>query len=76
MHPHEHAAERPAKPLFVSIAETARITGLSVVTVYRLIAREQLACVKAGRKSLVSMASIEAYAASLPRFVGKAARGA
>jgi hypothetical protein len=54
----------------VSISDTTVLTGLSTVTVYRLIAKEKLVCVKAGAKSLVEVASIRRYLASLPRFVG------
>jgi excisionase family DNA binding protein len=75
MHPNEDAAER-LEPLYLSIAQTSRITGLSHVTVYRLIAREELTCVKAGSKSLVEMASIKRYLSSLPRFVGKTGKAA
>jgi excisionase family DNA binding protein len=76
-HEHEHAAGRGAvKPLFLSVQDAARTLGLSVVSIYRLIAREKLVSAKAGRKTLVSMASIEAYAASLPRFVGTTGRSA
>jgi hypothetical protein len=62
--------ERPVEPLYVSISDTTVLTGLSTVTVYRLIAKGKLVCVKAGAKSLVEVASIKSYLASLPRFVG------
>jgi hypothetical protein len=75
-YPREHAAERPVARLYVSISDTARLTGLSTVTVYRLIAKEKLVCVKAGAKSLVEVASIRRYLASLPRFVGTTGGGA
>ena len=59
--PLDYAAERyrdypdaapPLEPFYVSIPETSRLTGLSTVTIYRLIANERLVCVKAGAKSL------------------------
>jgi hypothetical protein len=71
MHPNEHASERQLDPLYVSIAEATRITGLSTVTIYRLVAAEKLVCIKAGAKSLVEMASIKNYLSSLPRFTGR-----
>ena len=71
MHPTEYASERQLDPLYVSIAEATRLTGLSTVTIYRLIADEQLVCIKAGAKSLVELASIKSYLSSLPRFVGR-----
>ena len=76
MHPNELGAERRIEPLYVSIPETSRITGLSTVTIYRLIADERLVCIKAGAKSLVEMASIKGYLASLPRFIGKTGKAA
>ena len=76
-HPHEQATvERPLEPLYVSISDTTVLTGLSTVTVYRLIAQGKLVCVKAGAKSLVEVASIKSYLASLPRFVGTTGRAA
>jgi excisionase family DNA binding protein len=76
MHPHEHAAERQVEPLYVSIPNTARLTGLSTATIYRLIANGELVCVKAGAKSLVEVASVKSYLASLPRFVGRTGQAA
>ena len=76
MHPNEFGAGRQIEPLYVSIPETSRIVGLSTVTIYRLIANKRLVCIKAGAKSLVEMASIKSYLASLPRFIGKTGRAA
>ena len=70
MQPHGYAEKHRVEPLYVSIPETSRPTGLARVTIYRLIAAEKLVCRKAGAKSLVEVASIHAYLASLPRFVG------
>ena len=83
--PLEYAAERyrgypdstpHLEPLYVSIPETSRLTGLSTVTIYRLIASEKLICIKAGAKSLVEFASIKPYLAALPRFIGKTGQAA
>ena len=76
MHISEHPSNREVDPLYVSILESARLTGLSTVTIYRLIASNRLVCVKAGAKSLVEVASIKGYLASLPRFVGKTGQSA
>jgi hypothetical protein len=76
MHTNECTAERRVEPLYVSIAETARIAGLSTVTIYRLIADEKLVCVKAGAKSLVELTSLKSYLGSLPRFVGRTGKAA
>jgi excisionase family DNA binding protein len=63
--------EQRAEPLFVSIKESGRIAGLSPVTIYRLIAGGHLRAAKAGSKTLVELASVKAYLAALPRFVGR-----
>jgi len=76
MQPISDTIERQAEPLYASIWETSRLTGLATVTIYRLIADGKLLCVKAGAKSLVEMASVKGYLASLPRFVGKTGKHA
>jgi excisionase family DNA binding protein len=74
-HGDEHGDAQPRlKPFYVSVKDAARLLGLGIVTIYRLVAAGKLVAVKAGRKTLVSTESLEAYAASLPRFVGKTGR--
>ena len=58
-------AEAPTK--MRSIAGTSDRIGQSRGRVYRLIGQERLQAFKAGWRTLVSDASIEAYLASLPR---------
>jgi excisionase family DNA binding protein len=70
MEPNSDIVERKIEPLYVSVQAATQITGLSTVTIYRLIASERLSAVKAGAKTLVELASIKGYLASLPRFVG------
>jgi excisionase family DNA binding protein len=70
------APARAAEPIFVSVQETPRLTGLSKVTLYRLIAAGELTAVKAGSKTLVEYASLKSYSARLPRFVGRTGRRA
>lgn len=48
------------KPLTVRIPEAARMTGLGRTKLYELIASGDLAVVKIGRATLITMASIEA----------------
>ena len=69
-------AEPNAEPLYTSVKGATEITGLSPVTIYRLIAAEKLMARKAGAKTLVEVASIKNYLASLPRFVGSTGRKA
>jgi hypothetical protein len=68
--------ETNVEPLYVSIRSATQITGLSTVTIYRLIAAEKLVAIKSGTKTLVEMASIKSHLASLPRFVGTTGRKA
>lgn len=56
------------KPIGLSISNTGdALGGLSRATIYRMIARKELEAVKVGTRTLVTMASIEAYVASAPR---------
>jgi excisionase family DNA binding protein len=68
---YENNSERRLERLYASIREASQIVGLSPVTLYRLIASEKLVAVKAGSKTLVEVASLRSYMASLPRFVGR-----
>lgn len=54
------------EPLFVSPTEAGRLLGISRAAVYRLLASGDLSARKAGRRTLVPVESIRAYAASLP----------
>lgn len=63
------AQARPAatiEPISTTIEEVARLTGLSVRSVYRELAAGNLAAVKRGRTTLVMMDSVRRYMASLP----------
>lgn len=51
------------KELTVSIAEAQRALGLSRTTVFQLAAAKRLTRVKVGRRSLITVASIEALVA-------------
>jgi len=64
-------SERRFEPRYASVDEASWIASLSRVTIYRLIAAEKLVAVKAGSKTLVEVASLQTYMASLPRFVGR-----
>jgi excisionase family DNA binding protein len=54
------------KPITATIPEVGRLTGLSRSKIYRLLALEKLQAVKSGRSTLVLMASVTEYLASLP----------
>jgi hypothetical protein len=66
------------KPIALSIPETGRALGgagdpLSRNTIYRMIGRGELEAFKLGARTMVTLASIEAVAASAPRLAGAAA---
>ncbi len=50
-------------PLLVSVEEAARLLSISTRTVYRLIADASLPFIKLGRRTLVSVASLENWVA-------------
>ena len=56
------------KPLRVPIEEAARLLGISRPTMFRRIQRGEITAVKDGRRTLVTAAELERYAAlpSLP----------
>ena len=58
--------EMPAL-LAVTIKEGVRLTGISRTRIYELIGQNRLEAVKAGRRTLLRVASLEDYMASLPR---------
>ena len=57
-----------ATPLAVTIPEAVRLTGLSRSALYELMKRGDLTARKAGRRTLISFADLEAYLAGLPTY--------
>ena len=60
------------KPIALSIAQTGKLLGgeddpLSKNTIYRMISRRELEAFKLGARTFITMASIEAVAATAPR---------
>jgi hypothetical protein len=53
--------------LAVPIRKAPAISGLSIPTIYREAAKKNLILIKYGRSTLVDMASLRAFLASLPR---------
>ena len=48
-------------PLLVSEKEAARLLGISLRTVRRLIARKELRAIRVGRRSLISRQALEQF---------------
>jgi excisionase family DNA binding protein len=53
-------------PLAIPLPHAPSLTGLSRSTIYREAARGNIRLIKAGRSTLVDMASVRAFLASLP----------
>lgn len=59
-------------PLAVTIPEAVRLSGCSRSALYAALKRRDLVARKAGRRTLIVLADLEAYLASLPAYRGEA----
>lgn len=55
-------------PIAVTIPDAVRLSGCSRSALYEALKRGDLTARKAGRRSLIMMADLEAYLASLPSY--------
>jgi excisionase family DNA binding protein len=55
-------------PLAITIHEAVKVTGLSRSRIYEALRRQELTALKAGRRTLIPVADLEAYLASLPTY--------
>lgn len=55
-------------PIAVTIPEAVSVTGLSRSAIYEALKRRELNAKKAGRRTLIPVADLEAFLASLPNF--------
>lgn len=60
------------KPISVTIPEAVRLSGISRTAIYSALQRKALTARKAGRRTLISFADLEAYLASLPAYKAEA----
>ena len=65
----------PNQILLVSQCEAARILGVERTTIWRMCSRDDLARVRIGRRSLITMESINAFIASQVESVRDDQRG-
>ena len=56
----------------VTIPDAVKATGMSRTSIYQALKRGELVAKKAGRRTLISVADLEAYVASLPAYQGEA----
>lgn len=55
-------------PIAVTIPDAVKATGMSRTSIYEALKRGDLKARKAGRRTLISFADLEAYLASLPTY--------
>ncbi len=55
-------------PIAVTIPEAVKLSGISRSAIYLALKKQQLVARKAGRRTLIPFAELEAYVASLPNF--------
>jgi excisionase family DNA binding protein len=57
-------------PIAVTIAAAVELSGMSRTSIYEALNRGDLKAHKAGRRTLISYASLEAHFGSLPEYRG------
>jgi excisionase family DNA binding protein len=65
----------PDRVLLVSQCDAARLLGVDRTTIWRMCGRGDLARVHIGRRTLITMASVDAFIASQIEGVGNHQRG-
>jgi excisionase family DNA binding protein len=65
MSSHKRLTER-AEPAFLTIPAACKYLALGETSVYRLLGAGKLEGKKAGRRTLITFASVKSYASSLP----------
>lgn len=55
-------------PIAVTIPDAVRVSGMSRTSIYEALKRGDLTARKAGRRTLISFADLQAYLASLPTY--------
>lgn len=55
-------------PIAVTIPDAVKATGMSRTSIYEALKRGDLTARKAGRRTLISFADLEAYLANLPTY--------
>lgn len=56
------------KPISITIRDAVQTTGISRSALYEALKRGDLSARKAGRRTLIPIADLEAYLASLPTY--------
>jgi excisionase family DNA binding protein len=56
------------KPIAVTIPEAVKLSGISRTALYEALKKQRITARKAGRRTLIQYAELEAYLASLPPY--------
>ena len=56
------------EPIAVTIPDAVKASGMSRTSIYEALKRGDLSARKAGRRTLISFADLQAYLASLPAY--------
>ena len=56
------------QPIAITIPEAVKLSGMSRTAIYEALKRQDISARKAGRRTLISFADLEAYLASLPEY--------
>ena len=59
-------------PIAITVPDAVKATGMSRTSIYAAMKRGDLCARKAGRRTLISIADLEAYLASLPAYQARA----
>ena len=55
-------------PISVTIPDAVKVSGMSRTSIYEALKRGDLTARKAGRRTLISFADLQAYLAALPTY--------
>ncbi|MCR9072724.1 MAG: helix-turn-helix domain-containing protein [Alphaproteobacteria bacterium] len=55
-------------PIAVTIPDAVRMSGMSRTSIYEALKRGDITARKAGRRTLIPFADLQAYLASLPQY--------
>jgi excisionase family DNA binding protein len=55
-------------PITVTVSEAVKLSGMSRSKLYESMKNKSIAAKKAGRRTLISFADLQAYLASLPEY--------
>lgn len=55
-------------PIAVTIPDAVKLSGMSRTALYEALKRQDITARKAGRRTLISFADLQAYLASLPAY--------